>query len=256
MRRVLFALAALCALLGVACAAAVVRFLALLLCCAAVFFAGMALLRRRAESGERCARLCERVLWIAFGMLCTLFFTLEGLILFGAHSDEIPDDVTCVVILGGGIRNGEPQPMLRARLDAALPLLAQRPELPVIVSGSVDPREKIAEAEVMAHYLERHGVAAQRVWIEDRATSTRTNFTYSYALMAERGIDPESPFVFVTSDFHVFRSRYLASSPNAFAIAAKCPPGTSAAMHELGGYVREAFALVNDYLRIGADLNL
>ncbi len=248
--------AALCVPAGAALFAAGLRFIGLLFFCAALVLAAYGALDRLSEN-RAWARLGKHALLALLCLGFTAFLALESLVLRGAHSDELPDGATCVIVLGGGIRNGEPQPMLRARLDAALDCAGTLPDsVPVIVSGALDPGEPISEAEGMARYLIAHGLDEARIWKEDQATSTRTNFVCCYKLMAERGIDTTQPFVFVTSDFHVYRSKYLSGVPWAYAVAARAPAGASAAAHECSGYIREAFALANEFLRIGVDMDL
>ena len=84
------------------------------------------------------AKWCAGVLLALYGAGFAFFLVLEGLVVSGAHSDEPPEVVTCVIVLGGGVKNGEPQPMLQRRLDAALDFLEGRDDtLPVIVSGAL-----------------------------------------------------------------------------------------------------------------------
>ncbi len=255
-QRIIWCAAAVCVPLGAAAFAVRIRFIGLLFFGAAFAFAVYGALDRLSEA-KAWARWAKRAMLALFCLGLAFFLALETLVLCGAHSDEIPEDVTCVIVLGGGVKNGEPQPMLQNRLDAALAFLEGPSDtLPVIVSGKIDPGETLSEAEIMARYLVARGLDASRIWIEDQASSTRTNFAYCYELMTARGIDVSEPFAFVTSDYHVYRSRYLANAPQARAIAAHAPTGASGLLHEFSGFVREAFALANEILHIGADLDL
>lgn len=107
----------------------------------------------------------------------------------------------------------------------------------------------------MYRWLIAHGVEERRVWKEEQATSTRTNFAYSYALMRERGLDPSEPFAYVTNDFHMFRAGMVAEAPMARGVAARLPRAPYYAALEANYFVREAFALGNEYL-FGMDLDL
>ena len=107
----------------------------------------------------------------------------------------------------------------------------------------------------MARWLIDRGVAEDRVWKEEQASSTRTNFEYSLAMMRERGIDPSGDYAFVTSDFHIYRAQLLADSPRAHGVPARLPGGLYYTALEVNYYVREAFALANELLlRVDADL--
>ena len=216
MTRFLWILAGLCAALGVMIAAPGMRFSILLLFCGAAFFAVLAVLFRFAKT-RRWAKICCNVLLIAFCAGLALFLAMERLVLSGARSDEVPEDISCIIVLGAG--------------------------------------EAISEAECMYRALVENRVPAERIWKEEQATSTRTNFAYSYALMRERGLDPSQPFAFVTSDFHVYRAKLLADAPSACGVAAELQGGWYGTALTLNYYVREAFALANESLfRMDLDL--
>lgn len=248
MKRAWTALAALfAALSAVLRAVPGMRFSAVLLLCFAAFCILQAFLARHPR--------WQRVLLALFcaGLAC--FAALEALVVSGSCRNAEGKDVSCVVILGAGVYGTEPSLMLKARLDAALDYLADRPALPVIVSGCQGRNEGITEAECMYRYLTARGVAPERVWKEERATSTRTNFAYSLELAAERGIDPAAPFAYVTNDFHVYRAGVAAGTPNACGVAAHLPRSAYYDALELNYFVREAFALANELLfRMDLDL--
>lgn len=254
MTRFLWILAGLCAALGVMIAAPGMRFSILLLFCGAAFFAVLAVLFRFAKT-RRWAKICRNVLLIAFCAGLALFLAMERLVLSGARSDEVPEDISCIIVLGAGVNGTEPSWILRSRLNEALHLALQYPDIPIIVSGSQGAGEAISEAECMYRALVENRVPAERIWKEEQATSTRTNFAYSYALMRERGLDPSQPFAFVTSDFHMYRAKLLADAPSACGVAAELQGGWYGTALTLNYYVREAFALANEYLfRMDLDL--
>lgn len=255
MRRVLWVLAVLCAVQGIVCAVVPgLRFGALLLFCAAAFCAVMAALRCLAGT-RRWAKICRGVLLALFCAGFAFFLVLEALVVSGASGDAGDAPVSCVVVLGAGVDGTRPSLVLWSRLNATLEYLADKPDIPVIVSGCQGPGEEISEAECMYRWLTARGVDGHRVWKEERATSTRTNFRNSFDLMAERGIDPTANFAFVTSDFHVYRAKKLAGVPWAYGVAASLPRSPYYDLLTANYYVREAFALANEMLfRMDLDL--
>ena len=156
--------------------------------------------------------------------------------------------MSCVIVLGAGVNGTEPSLMLWSRLDAALAYVRSRPDVPIIVTGSQGQGEDISEAECMYRWLTARGVDPARVWKEEEATSTRTNFERSYDLMAERGVDLSRDFAFVTNDYHICRAKLLAGLPQARGVAATLPRGAYYDVLTLNYYVREAFALANEML--------
>ena len=247
-RNPLWGLGILCAMLGVFLSVVPgMKFSALLLYCTAAFCYVTALLSRLAET-RRWARVCRNVLLGLFCAGLALFLTLEGVVFSGAKGDAEDAPVGCVIVLGAGVNGTEPSLILWSRLNATLDYIADKPDIPIIVSGCQGIGEDISEAECMYRWLTAHGVDGSRVWKEEQATSTRTNFVYSYALMAERGLDPDTDFAFVTSDFHLRRARLLADTPNARGVAAALPNGVYYTTLTVNYYVREAFALANEFL--------
>lgn len=246
MKRAFVVLAALCGALGLLCRAVTgMRFSAALLLSLAAFFTLLALLRHLGES-RRWAKRWERVLEGVFCLGAAFFLVLEAVVIAGAHTDAEGHDVSCVIILGAGVNGTVPSLSLKTRLDAALDFLADKPDVPVICSGGQGGGEEISEAECMARYLISHGVAAERILREERSASTRENFDFSLALMAEEGIDTTADFAFVSSDYHLARARRMAGVPWVYGVAAKMPRGVYFDALEVNYFVREAFGLAHE----------
>jgi len=248
MKRVIWILSTLCLVLGgLFSVIPGLRFGGLLFLCMAAFLAVLAALGRLAET-RRWAKVCRAVLLALFCVGLACFCILEGFVIAGSDGDAEDVPVSCVVILGAGVEGTRPSLMLWSRLDAALDYIADKPDIPVIVSGSQGAGEQISEAECMYRWLVDRGVDGSRIWKEEKATSTRTNFRYSFDLMAERGIDKTDDFAFVTNSYHICRAQKLAGVPGAHGVAATLPRGLYYDTLTVNYYVREAFALANELL--------
>jgi uncharacterized SAM-binding protein YcdF (DUF218 family) len=92
----------------------------------------------------------------------------------------------------------------------------------------------------MEEYLIKHGVPKEQIIQEDKSTSTRENFEFSRRLMNVPD-DETMKIVFITNDFHVFRSRILAKrfGFEGYAISAPTPR-----VILVNSYLREFFAFV------------
>ena len=113
-----------------------------------------------------------------------------------------------VLVLGCQIVDDRPSLMLRHRLDVALIYLKNSPETPVVVSGGHAPQERFSEAQVMATYLESHGIAPHRIFLEDASHNTQENILFSTQLAQKEGFPPG--FAVATDGFHQLRaSLYL-----------------------------------------------
>ena len=124
-----------------------------------------------------------------------------------ALAKTVPDQGNSpyLLVLGTMVNGTEPSIMLDERIEAAYRYLADHPEVICIPTGGKNPDADITEAQCIANKLMAKGISEDRIWLEQKATTTLENLRYSQALIREKtGKKPES-FSFLTSDFHVFR---------------------------------------------------
>ena len=237
----LWTAAAVCAVLGATCRAVPgIRFAGLLFWCVTALLIVFALLAQYSERAW--AKWSRRVLLVLVCLGLAAFCYLESLVIRGAHTDARAEDAQCVIILGAGVNGTTPSLMLSSRLRAALDFIADKPDIPVICSGGQGPGEDISEADCMADWLIARGVDEGRIYREDKSTSTRENFDFSYAIMAENGLDATGTFAYVTNDYHIYRAGRIAGTDAACGVAATLPRSAYYDALQLNYYVREAFA--------------
>lgn len=125
-----------------------------------------------------------------------------------------------LIVLGTTVNGTEPSPMLKQRLDAALEYLNTWPDAICIVTGGKGDEENLSEAQCMFNYLTAAGIAAERITMEDRATSTVENLRNVRAMLDTDEVD------ILSSDFHLYRSGLIAKDAgyDAALIAAKTEP--------------------------------
>ena len=232
-------LAALCALLALAFLFfyTPMRFSGCLLLCAAVYFVLWHFLWLRREH-----RLARAVLVILAALLIgglAVFTVLEAQIIgYGRTDRESP--VSAVVVLGAGVNGTKPSLALQSRLEAALDYFSDRPEVPIVVTGSQGPGEDISEGRCMADWLIARGVDEGRILVEEQADNTEENVAYAKALLARHGVDAGDAVAVVSADYHLYRAhRYWGE--DMVPVAAHMP----AAYWPLTAnyYIREAFAV-------------
>ena len=95
-----------------------------------------------------------------------------------------PSENATVVVLGCRAYGSRPSIMLASRLDAAYEYLTEHPDAICIVSGGQGPDESMPEAECMYLYLTEKGIAPERIYQENRSTSTRENLLFSHRNIA------------------------------------------------------------------------
>lgn len=121
-----------------------------------------------------------------------------------------PSENATVVVLGCRAYGSRPSIMLASRLDAAYEYLTKHPDAICIVSGGQGPDESMPEAECMYLYLTEKGIAPERIYQENRSTSTRENLLFSQEIIEAEGLNPE--IAIVTNEYHEYRAGMVADA--------------------------------------------
>ncbi len=137
-------------------------------------------------------------------LFAVVFFTAN----IASHIHRPLDRVDAVIVLGCRVRGEAPTSLLRSRCVAAARVLEAHPEAVCIVSGGQGSGEDISEAEAMRRLLTSYGISEQRIYMEDKSTSTAENFEFSAQLMQREGIS--GSVAVVTSDYHQYRASLYA----------------------------------------------
>lgn len=145
---------------------------------------------------------------IALGILS--FVILETVIIASAISIKKTDS-DYIVVLGAGLRGDIPSLTLLQRLDKSLEYVKNNPDIKIVVSGGQGQGETITEAEAMKRYLIKQGVNEERIIKEDKSTNTFENLKFTAKILKEMDKTQNFKITIVTSDFHVFRAKFLAA---------------------------------------------
>lgn len=163
-------------------------------------------------------------------------FVIVSAKMIKANTHKPREDAT-VIVLGAGINGDRPSRILKGRLDAAIAYLEDHPQAVCIVSGGQGPDEICSEAAVMQTYLLERGIAAERIYVEDRSGNTEQNIAFSREIIEQNGLSQN--VAIVTQEFHQYRAqRYTmkAGFTSVGAITAHTP------WEFLGGYWIRDFA--------------
>ena len=124
----------------------------------------------------------------------------------GHLPDGLPeDDSLGIVILGFQLMgDGEMAPELIGRCETALACAAQYPNAYLIVTGggTASGNRSATEADVMAAWLEEHGIEKDKIIIENRSLTTDQNASNTCSILAEQHPEIRS-LAMVSSDYHV-----------------------------------------------------
>lgn len=175
---------------------------------------------------------------LCFGLIA--FLVTETLIIHGSngHTDT---QFQYLVVLGCKVNDAEPSLSLSDRIDAACDYLNAHPDVIAVLSGSQGSGENISEAQCMYNELTERGISSDRLWLEERATSTWENLQYSLDMIEEKtGQRPESIGI-LSSEYHLYRAGLFAQKLGVQ--AALIPAQTDWPTIRLNYFAREAFAL-------------
>lgn len=210
---------------------------AVLVCLAAACFVYYGL--RKALAAGVMIELATALVWlmrIAFFIGLVSFIVVECLVLTGGRTDADADGADYIIVLGCGVDGETPSLMLQSRIDAACDYLDRNPNTIAILSGKQGPGEDITEAEALRRALSAHGIADERLLLEDKSSDTIENIRFSLGLV------PDGARVAVISnDFHLYRARIIAAHEGRDIAAVSAP--TPRADLSLCYTVREYFSL-------------
>lgn len=135
----------------------------------------------------------------------------EALVVRASHGEPRKSS-EYIVVLGAGLHGKIPSRSLQQRILAAEKYLKAHPDTVCIVSGGQGPGEDMTEAQCMKERLTALGISADRIWVEDKSTSTEENLRFSLKLIEEKtGVRPRTVGI-ISSEYHLFRAGLYAQS--------------------------------------------
>ncbi|MDW7671556.1 MAG: YdcF family protein [Bacillota bacterium] len=137
------------------------------------------------------------------------FIIIQGLIMGAGHSTG-NISATDILVPGAGIIRKEPSFTLAGRLNTAADYMHMHPESRVILTGGLADGQLASEAQVMAWYLEDHGIEPNRIILEEESSNTLENITYSMTLIKQTENRELDEVLIITSDYHLLRTQMIA----------------------------------------------
>ena len=135
------------------------------------------------------------------------------------------ENTDCVLILGAGVRNGSPTPMLRDRLITGISLYKSGAAPKIIMSGD-HGREDYDEVNVMKSYAVENGVPDGDVFMDHAGFSTYDSVYRAKAVFEADNI------IIVTQKYHLYRALYIAERLGVNAV------GVSADLDDYSGQLK------------------
>lgn len=140
-----------------------------------------------------------------------------------------------IVVLGAAQYDGEPSPVLRARLDHAAELFDQGHAPLVVVTGGKQEGDRVTQALAGFTYLRELGIPEGAILLEVDGTSTYSELAATARILDDRGLDR---VLMVSDGYH--SARLLAIADEVGLDGAVSPTDTS---YGAGSLLRETAAV-------------
>ncbi len=189
-------------------------------------------------------KIIRNVLITVF-VLCVAAGTILTCMVLSGLSGDNAENCDYLIVLGAGINGDKPSLTLYERLVKTEELMSEFPNCKAIVSGAKAPDEDFSEAEVMKRFLVSRGIDEARITEEKRAKNTRENIRFSLDIINSVRDSGDCDIVIVSSDYHIFRARYIARKLGLEPAMASAE--TSLPVLRINYILREAAALVKTY---------
>jgi uncharacterized SAM-binding protein YcdF (DUF218 family) len=124
-----------------------------------------------------------------------------------SHRDETKA-ADAIVVFGAAQYNGQPSPVLRARLDHAADLYRRGVAKLVVVTGGSQPGDRTTEASASAAYLKRKGIPESALLREVQGRTSWQSLAAAANFLKQRG---KTRVVLVSDPFHNARIAAMAS---------------------------------------------
>lgn len=127
-------------------------------------------------------------------------------------------ELTYLLVLGTKVEGTEPSRILRDRIHAACAYLQEYPDVICIVSGYQSGSGEISEAECMYRELVELGINPERIWMEEKASSTVENLEFSLALIQEKTGSRPDILGILSTESHLLRAEMFARAQGVKAV--------------------------------------
>ena len=136
---------------------------------------------------------------------------------------DVPLERRAALVLGAKTKDNVMSNALRARVDYAIELYHGGQVGALIFTGGFrdkDPAHEYSEAVLARAYAVAHGVPAQRIWLEQRSTTTLENLREAQAIVNAQGF---AQVALVSDRWHLARAQAMARDLGMSVVPAPTP---------------------------------
>ncbi|MCL2638074.1 MAG: YdcF family protein [Oscillospiraceae bacterium] len=148
------------------------------------------------------------VILASVGLLYVGFLSMNMFIAARDEPEIPPEKERTLIVLGCQIRGDNPSFMLARRLAAARNYLLADENSVCVVTGGIGQGQARSEACVMRDWLINNGISEERIFLEERSTSTAENIAFASEIIDEFNLPRD--VVIVSDGFHLWRGKIIA----------------------------------------------
>lgn len=160
--------------------------------------------------------------------------------IFTADTFKNDEKADCILILGAGVKDDKPKPMLRDRLLTGIELYKSGAAEKIIMSGD-HGRADYDEVNVMRAFALEQGVRAEDIFLDHAGFSTYDSVYRAKSIFGAENI------IIVSQKYHLYRALYISEKLDVKAA------GVSANLNTYGGQlkrdIREIIARDKDFFK-------
>ena len=160
-----------------------------------------------------------------------------------ASSKYTANDENTVIVLGCRVFGTKPSRELQKRCDVAFDYLEKHPDSVAILTGAKGDDEEISEAQCQYNILVEKGIDKDRLFIEDKSTSTEGNIKNAKEIIDENGLSMD--VAIATSAYNQKRASMIARK---YQLTASSIPSVSGFYSIPTYFTREVFAVWAMYI--------
>jgi len=147
------------------------------------------------------------------------------------------ENVDCILVLGAGVKNGQPTPMLSDRLSESVFLYKVNASSRILMSGDHGTKN-YDEVNAMKKFAISKGIPTSHIFMDHAGFSTYESIYRAKEIFQAKKI------IIVTQEYHLYRALYIANELGVEAV------GVSATKRDYGGqFLRDA----REFLARGKD---
>lgn len=178
-------------------------------------------------------RLTLRVV-VVTAVLGTAYLAVTFLQVWRAATTDAAGTADAIIVLGAAQYDGQPSPILAARLDHAVELRASGVADVIVVTGGSRPGDRTTEASASADYLLARGVPDHDIRREVYGTNSWQSLAAAARFLIDEG---RTDVVLVSSPYHALRTEEIAHEVGLHGEASpadRSPEGFAAQLGHLG----------------------